>query len=87
METISPASSVYFGDGIYCSTSSFERLLTDATFVDETLAIKTFIDIKAIHLLLPPRRSGKSTLVNMLEYDGFAPDWKVFDAFLQDSSS
>ena len=48
------------------STSSFAKLANCGNFVDKSLALLDFLHEKRpVHLLLRPRRSGKTTLLRM----------------------
>jgi len=48
------------------STSSFRELAENHTIVDKSSAISDFLrDKSSVHLLLRPRRSGKTTLLRM----------------------
>ena len=52
------------------SSSSFEEMAGFGTFVDKSHALQDFLnDSHPIHLLLRPRRSGKTTLLRMFRYD------------------
>jgi len=48
------------------SSSSFTQLAEDKQFVDKSLTLQDFLNYRTpIHLLLRPRRSGKTTLLTM----------------------
>ena len=48
------------------SSSDFAGLAEDGVFVDKSLALADFFkDRTPVHLLLRPRRSGKTTLLRM----------------------
>ena len=48
------------------SSSDFASLVKDGAFVDKSLALKDFLeDFSPVHLLLRPRRSGKTILLRM----------------------
>ena len=53
------------------SSSDFLGLAEDGVFVDKSLALEEFLDRELIplHLLLRPRRSGKTILLNMFRLD------------------
>jgi len=48
------------------SSSDFVGLAEDGAFVDESLALQEFLEDRTpLHLLLRPRRSGKTILLEM----------------------
>lgn len=55
------AGHLHFWQVMKCSTS------TPIAYVDRTSTIKTFVNLRGSHLLLRPRRSGKTTLCQMLQ--------------------
>ena len=60
-------------DGVYSGPSSFGQFDTaNATFVDKSLAIEAFLrDRGGHHLVLRPRRCGKSYTLSMIRLSFF----------------
>ena len=82
-------------EGIYSGPSSFSHFDdAKATFVDKTLAIEAFLrDHKSHHLILCPRRCGKSFTLSMIRLSSFLVKYfcianaELFRAFLQQTPS
>ena len=60
---------IKFEDTISTHVSDFPSMVENFTLVDKTYAIRDFVcDGSPMHLLLRPRRSGKSLFLSMMRY-------------------
>lgn len=60
---------VILRDEIGSTISNFETLAADCVLVDKTQAILDFLSMpRPVHLILRPRRSGKTVTLTMLQY-------------------
>ena len=58
---------VKFEDNISTNVSDFPNMVRNFTLVDKTYAIRDFVcDGSPMHLILRPRRSGKSLFLSMM---------------------